>query len=394
MKKVFSLISFASLLTFGLASCNCEDVGWKPVEPVSQIQGTVLISEKAGVAPSPVDNATINVTVNSNSYTAKTDGKGYYCIHDVEAGSAVAEVTVTEAGIHGYAKHVTIEKSAVATCNFILTRAVTEVVHEKIGDDDVYSINLPDVIQKDKEVVQIATYYCPDGTLEEDEDLKLEAWYELRPNVYQTKAAVIPQTDEEGFKYTGDNIDITVFAQSSIGEEESIKPFTVEVKDLMEPVCVTHNGKEIETTRDKERNVSVFRTKEYGKTVLTYPIYVKKIREGQDAIAFDPAEYMSDGKDLIVNSRYVLKSVEYNWEELTPSILWQYAVLMTGYYDNGIEQFYNDAVSIPKGETIVLDGRQHYQVTRFKCGWAYVDAKIYDQVYIQYKDRKHTGGSN
>lgn len=394
MKKVFSLILFASLLTFGLASCNCEDIGWKPVKPGSQIQGSVLVSEKAGVEPSPVINAAIEVTVNGKSYTTKTDNNGYYCIKAVEAGNAVVEVTVTEVGIHGYAKHATIEESAVAACNFILTKAVTETVHEKIGDDDVYSINLPDVIQENKDVVQIATYYCPEGTLEENEDLKLEAWYELHPNIYQTKAVVIPQKDEENFNYTGDNIDITVFAKSSIGEKESLKPFKVEVKDLMDPICVVHNGKEVEATRDAERNVSIFQTKEYGETVLTYPIYVKKLNEGSESITFEPTEYMSDGKDLPVHSRYILKSVEYDWEELTPSILWQYAVLMTGYYDKGIEQFYNDAVSVPKGETIVLDGKQHYQVTRFKCGWAYVDAKIYDQVYIQYKDRKHTGGSN
>ncbi len=394
MKKSLSLILFTSLLTFGLSSCNCEDVGWNPVEPVSQIQGTVLVSETAGVAPSPVVGATVEVSVNGNSYTVKTDGNGFYCIHDVDAGNAVVEVTVNEVGIHGYAKHATIVKSAVATCNFILTKAVTETVHEKIGNDDVYSIRLPDVIQKDKEIVQIATYYCPDGTLEEGENLKLEAWYELRPNIFQTKASAIPQTDGEGFNYTGDNIDISISVQSTIGKKESVKPFKVEVKDLMEPICVVHNGKEVETTRDAERNVSAFNTNEYGNTVLSYPIYVKKISEGTETVSFDPAEYMSDGKDLEIHSKYILKSVEYDWEALTPSILWQYAVLMTGYYDKGTEQFYSDAVSVPKGESIILDGRQHYQVTRFKCGWAYVDAKIYDQIYIQYKDRKHTGGSN
>lgn len=398
MKKIFTLAIAAASIVFGFASCNCDDIGWKPQEPCSQIQGKVVVN-KPGGQPAPMANADITVEVNGKTYMAKTDANGHYLIEEIEPGDAVAAVTIAEEGLHGYSKHVKIEKGAIASCNFILTRAVSEVTHTKIGHDDVYQISLPDVIQENKEVVQIATYYIPEGTLRNNEVLELEAWYELRPNVYKTKARtqdeiVIPLIDDEGFHYTGDNIDITVFAKTNFESAEALQLFKIDVKDLMTPICVVHQGVEVDVVHDDAKQVSSFNTKIIGKTVLTYPIYVKEMGDGTEPLTFDPAEYYSKGGWTRIYSKYFMKYVEYDWAVQTPSILWQYAVLVTGWFEAGEYQYYSTMVNVPKGETIVLSGWQHYQLTRFKCGWAKVDVKIYDQIYMQYKDRKHTGGSN
>lgn len=395
MKRILSLIA-AAVCALGLVSCECEDVGWTPVKPVSQLQGYVHVSEAYGVDPSPVPNALIEVEVNGNQYSAKTDSKGYYLIEEIDPGTAVAGVTVEVADLHGYSKHVTIAESAIATCNFILTKVSTNVTHEKIGHDDVYTITLPDIIQEDKEAIQIATYYIPEGTLREGEELELQAWYELRPNIYGTKSTDIPLIDEEGFEYTGDNVDITVLAKSTFSEETALKAFRIDVKDLMTPICIVHAGVEVtELERDPVKNISTFFTKIINKTVLTYPIYKKEIGEGRENLEFDPAEYTSSkGGWTEINSQYFMKFAEYNWRLEVPSIIWQYAVLITGYLTGGAYEYYHTWANIPKGETIIVQGWQHYWLTRYKCGWAYVDCKRYDQVFIEYKDRQHTGGSN
>jgi len=393
MKKALSIIS-AVICAFGLTSCVCEDIGWTPPKPVSQLQGLVLVSDKIGVEPSPKPNAFIEVEINGNNYTATTDANGHYLIEEIEAGDAVAGVTVEDADLHGYSRHVTIEEGAIATCNFILAKVSTNVTHEKKGHDDVYTITLPDIIQEDKEAIQIATYYIPEGTLRDGEELDLQAWYELRPNIYGTRATDIPLIDDEGFHYTGDNVDITVLAKSTYNNEEALQLFNIDVKDLMDPICVVHKGVEVTTVRDPAKNISSFKTKQIGKTVLTYPIYKKEIGEGYEDLEFDPAEYTSTGGWTKIYSKYFMKYAEYNWAIQVPSIIWQYAVLMTGYFSAGEYQYYSTRVNLPKGETIILDGWQHYALTRYKCGWAYVDCKLYDQIFIEYKDRKHTGGSN
>lgn len=393
MKKIISFFLSSLVISLFLVSCNCEDIsGWVP-EPISaQLIGYVHFEDNT-----PVANATIEVIVNGKTYTTTTDADGFYRIEQIDAGDGTASVSYpSNPDITGSTKIISLDESKVNECNFLLIKTQSVMTVE----DDMYQVYLPDIIQEDKSVTQIATFYIPAGTMEEDDDLSLSAFYELEPgNSTVTKATTIPQFDSEGYEYTGMDVIITVESKSKKGNSHSIKPFLIEIQELMSPISVTNNGKEVDYEVDKERGVSFFYTNEFGICKFRYPIYVKETVGQKEYIkSFTPSEFASSGKSAtVIEAEYERKwGVEIDWNEQEPTFLWQYVKLILGGDELATinERYYNPNVTIPAGEILVLSGYQTYVLLDFKCEWAHVYVKQYNGITVEMKDRKHTGGSN
>jgi len=393
MKRILSLVA-AAVCALGLVSCECEDIGWTPDTVVTQLMGYVHFEVRT-----PVANATIDVVIGGQTYTVTTDANGYYLIEQIEAGKGTAAVSYTvDPNIKGYTKVVTLEESKVNECNFLLIKAQSHMEHE----GDLYKVWLPDVIQEDKSISQIATFYMPYGTMAEGDDLDLQAYYDVEPyeeNVSKADDIItIPMVDSEGYTYTGMDVIITVTSKSKLGKTHAEKPFLIEIQELMHPISVIHNEKSVAYSTDTERKVSYFWTNEYGISKFRYPIYLKEKKDQRLPLVFDPSEFASSGKlYTTVKATFERRwGIEVDWEVQTPSFLWQYVKIILGgdWYTTITDTYYNPFVRIPKGEIIVLTGYQTYIEYDFKCEWAHVYVKIYDGYKVELTDRKHTGGSN
>jgi len=384
----------AAVCALGIVSCECEDIGWTPEPVVTQLMGYVHFEDGT-----PVANATINVVVGDETYTVTTDENGYYLIEQIEVGTGTASVSyIVDPNIKGYTKLVTLEESKVNECNFLLIKAQSHMEHE----GDIYKVWLPDIIQEDKSISQIATFYMPYGTMAEGDELMLKAYYDVEPyseNVSKADDIIdIPLIDSEGYTYTGLDVIITVESESALRKTHAETKFLIEVQELMRPISVIHNNKPVEYGTDTVRKVSYFWTDEYGTSKFRYPIYVKILEDQKLPLVFNPSEFPSSGKiyTTILSQFERRYGMEVNWEIQVPSFLWQYVKIIHGgdWYSVVKEIYYNPLAKIPKGEVVVLTGYQSYISYDYKCEWAHVYIRIYDGYKVNMTDRKHTGGSN
>jgi len=390
MKKIL-LTLLAGILLFGIEACNCGDgFYWTPEPDAPQIQGFVYYPDGT-----PAVNAKITVSVNGETLTATTDGKGYYYLQEVPAGKGTATVTVdNDPNVTGSTRPIVLAYDKIENCNFTLVPVnnVTNVVDN--GNGQIYSIALPDIMQQDSTIQQLALFYMNFGSLFGGDRLILKAGYALEIGTTDG----IPE-EVDGYYYSGYDIMITINSSTLFGAHKSDSLFRIELQELVSPSSVTHNGVPVSTITDSTdvHNLKeYFYTNEFGVTVFRYPIYLKITENQRVQLTMTPSVFEGTGHTQKIVSGYTQKvGVEFMYELHTPSFLKNYAALYLGLaFLMECDLTYIGWKNIPKGEALILEGYQNYTIYEFMCGWSKFTAIGWEDVDFVKKDRIHTGGSN
>lgn len=377
MKK-FSLIITACAALMAVAGCNCKDLSYWEVGKVNpKLHGRVVTN-----GSKPLAGAEVTVTVGNAKHSTTTDADGLYSFNEIEAGEATVSASYSsDTKIKEGTRTVKLKENTVSICNFLLVKSSTDYKKVKVGNDDMYSILLPDIVAEDKSTTQIATYYVEEGTLEKGDELLLEAWYELDENA-ATKA-------DGDWEYTENDVVICVTSTARSGVKVSKKPIKVTAEQLIRPQRVLHNSKTVTDVTIDEKS-AYFYTTELGETDLYYPILKKDTGNGVGKLTASP-EIFNGAASQIEFALTEKFGTEYVFGG---TFLDQYVVLIEGGVLTEVSVKVTDAVNIPAGEALVVSGTQAYSKVTYKCEYAQTSVIRWGGVSLMYTDRQHTGGSN